>query len=74
VLAADFDYPLPPELIAQEPLAERSASRLLAVGAVGDPWRDLSCSALPGLLEPGDLLVFNDTRVVPARLTLRRSI
>jgi S-adenosylmethionine:tRNA ribosyltransferase-isomerase len=72
VLAADFDYPLPPELIAQQPLAERSASRLLAVGAAGDPWRDLSFSALPGLLEPGDLLVFNDTRVVPARLTGRK--
>ena len=72
MLAADFDYPLPPELIAQQPLAERSASRLLAVGAAGDPWRDLSCSALPGLLEPGDLLVFNDTRVVPARLTGRK--
>ena len=72
MLAADFDYPLPPELIAQEPLAERSASRLLAVGAAGDPLRDLSVSALPGLLEPGDLLVFNDTRVVPARLTGRK--
>ena len=69
VLAADFDYPLPPELIAQQPLAERSASRLLAVDAVARRWTDLRFTDLPGLLEPGDLLVFNDTRVVPARLT-----
>jgi S-adenosylmethionine:tRNA ribosyltransferase-isomerase len=64
----DFSYELPDELIAQAPLAERSASRLLvldgATGALGDRrFRDLIT-----WLRPGDLLVFNDTRVVPARL------
>ena len=74
MLAADFDYVLPPELIAQQPLAERTASRLLSVAAHRDPpftdlqFTDLRFTDLPGLLEPGDLLVFNDTRVVPARL------
>ena len=62
----DFDFELPPELIAQHPSAERSGSRLLdgAPGAVTDRiFRDL-----PGLLNPGDLLVFNDTKVVKARI------
>jgi S-adenosylmethionine:tRNA ribosyltransferase-isomerase len=68
VRRADFHYELPEDLIAQEPLAERSASRLLtldgASGALGDRlFRDL-----PQLIEPGDLLVFNDTRVIPARV------
>jgi S-adenosylmethionine:tRNA ribosyltransferase-isomerase len=70
---SDFDYALPPELIAQAPLPQRSASRLLVLdGAVGS-WRDDTVSALPGLLRPGDLLVFNDTRVVPARCSARRA-
>lgn len=65
---SDFHYELPPELIAQRPLPERSASRLLCLdretGAIADRmFRDL-----PDLLNPGDLLVFNDTRVIPARL------
>ncbi len=62
----DFDFALPPELIAQHPAAERSASRLLdGTGAqpVDRTFRDLPC-----LLAPGDLLVFNDTKVVKARL------
>jgi S-adenosylmethionine:tRNA ribosyltransferase-isomerase len=67
MLRTDFHFDLPPELIAQRPTAERSASRLLALDAGGAP-RDLSFRDLPGLLEPGDLLVFNDTRVVPARV------
>jgi S-adenosylmethionine:tRNA ribosyltransferase-isomerase len=62
----DFDYPLPPELIAQEPLAERSASRLLVVD--GDALADRRFTDLPALVSPGDLLVFNDTRVIHARL------
>ncbi|MFN7271831.1 MAG: tRNA preQ1(34) S-adenosylmethionine ribosyltransferase-isomerase QueA [Gammaproteobacteria bacterium] len=66
--AADFDYPLPPELIAQRPLPDRSASRLLVVEATAGQRRDARFTDLPGLLAPGDLLVFNDTRVVPARL------
>ena len=66
--AADFDYPLPPELIAQRPLPDRSASRLLVVEATAGQRRDARFTDLPGLLASGDLLVFNDTRVVPARL------
>ncbi|TSE31716.1 tRNA preQ1(34) S-adenosylmethionine ribosyltransferase-isomerase QueA [Tepidimonas taiwanensis] len=62
----DFDFPLPPELIAQHPAPERSASRLLD----GRTWPpvDRVFRELPGLLEPGDLLVFNDTQVIKARL------
>ncbi len=63
---ADFAYELPDELIAQEPLAERSASRLLVVGDKCVQHRQVS--DLPSLLQPGDRLVVNDTRVVPARL------
>jgi S-adenosylmethionine:tRNA ribosyltransferase-isomerase len=66
VLASDFDFPLPPELIAQAPLPERSASRLLV--PVAGVHRDLVFRDLPSLLRPEDLLVFNDTRVIPARL------
>ena len=63
---ADFDYELPPELIAQHPAAERSASRLLD-GRGAEPV-DRTFRDLPALLDPGDLLVFNDTRVIKARL------
>src|SRR5512145_940234 len=62
----DFDFALPPELIAQHPLPERTASRLLQVEA--DRLRDLAFKDLERLLVPGDLLVFNDTRVLKARL------
>jgi S-adenosylmethionine:tRNA ribosyltransferase-isomerase len=62
----EFDYELPGELIAQHPSGKRSASRLLRVGA--DGMNDLRFAELPQLLEPGDLLVFNDTRVIKARL------
>ncbi len=62
----DFDYVLPPELIAQQPLAERSASRLLAVAE--GRLEDRSIVDLARLLRPGDLLVMNDTRVLHARL------
>jgi len=68
---ADFDFDLPPELIAQHPAPERSASRLLdgtASAPVDRVFRDL-----PGLLTPGDLLVFNDTRVIKARLFGRKA-
>lgn len=63
---SDFDFTLPPELIAQHPAPERSASRLLD-GTNGTPV-DRRFRDLPGLLSPGDLLVFNDTRVIRARL------
>ncbi|TAA38564.1 tRNA preQ1(34) S-adenosylmethionine ribosyltransferase-isomerase QueA [Pseudoxanthomonas winnipegensis] len=65
---SDFHYDLPPELIAQAPLPERSASRLLIVPPVDAPLADLHVRDLPEQLRAGDLLVFNDTRVIPARL------
>jgi S-adenosylmethionine:tRNA ribosyltransferase-isomerase len=73
VKKSDFHFDLPPELIAQAPLAERSASRLLVLdgsqqGPVDGQFRDLV-----QLLQPGDLLVFNDTRVIPARLLGRKA-
>lgn len=64
----DFHYDLPPELIAQAPLPERSASRLLVVPPLPAPLLDRGVRDLPDLLQPGDLMVFNDTRVIPARL------
>jgi S-adenosylmethionine:tRNA ribosyltransferase-isomerase len=68
----DFDYSLPDELIAQTPLSQRSASRLLCLDAAAGRWSDRMMRELPQLLAPGDLLVFNDTRVVPARLAGRK--
>jgi S-adenosylmethionine:tRNA ribosyltransferase-isomerase len=65
---ADFHYELPPELIAQVPLTERGASRLLTLDGATGALRDLTFADLPSLLAPGDLLVRNDTRVLPARL------
>jgi len=68
---ADFDYTLPPELIAQAPLAERSASRLLVLEpqeGAAPRLTDAVFSALAERVNPGDLLVFNDTRVIHARL------
>ncbi len=65
---SDFHYELPPELIAQAPLPERSASRLLVVPPLPAPMADRVFHELPDLVAPGDLLVFNDTRVIPARL------
>ena len=63
---SDFDFALPPELIAQHPAAERSASRLL--DGTGAQPVDRGFREMPALLSPGDLLVFNDTRVIKARL------
>ncbi|HEU0276962.1 MAG TPA: tRNA preQ1(34) S-adenosylmethionine ribosyltransferase-isomerase QueA [Rhodanobacteraceae bacterium] len=65
---SDFHYDLPVELIAQEPLAERSASRLLVLDATHRSLADRVFHDLPDLLRANDLLVFNDTRVLPARL------
>ncbi len=65
---SDFHFDLPSDLIAQAPLPERSASRLLLVPPGATPFEDRTVRDLPALLESGDLLVFNDTRVIPARL------
>ncbi|MEA3149399.1 MAG: S-adenosylmethionine:tRNA ribosyltransferase-isomerase [Gammaproteobacteria bacterium] len=64
----DFHFELPKELIAQRPAEERSASRLLVVDGATGRQTDSAFKDLPSLLNPGDLLVFNDTRVVPARV------
>jgi S-adenosylmethionine:tRNA ribosyltransferase-isomerase len=68
VRRTDFSYELPEELIAQQPLAERSASRLLTLDGQSGEVADRRILDLPSLVKPGDLLVFNDTRVIPARL------
>lgn len=73
MLVSDFNYHLPPELIAQEPLANRSASRLLRLERSSGAIHDASFRDFPGLLRADDLVVFNDTRVFPARLYGRRS-
>jgi len=73
VKKSDFRFDLPVELIAQEPLAERSASRLLVLDAQARTRADRRLNELPDLLAPGDLLVFNDTRVLPARLHGRKA-
>ena len=69
---SDFHFDLPDELIARYPLKERSASRLLSLDGLSGDIRHLRFTDLPGLLQPGDLLVFNDTRVIPARLFGRK--
>ncbi len=69
---SDFFYTLPSELIAQQPLPERSASRLLLVPPAPAAFADHGMRELPALLREGDLLVFNDTRVIPARLFGRK--
>jgi len=68
VKKSDFHFDLPEALIAQAPLPERSASRLLVVPPGDVPFADRHVRDLPEWLQPGDLLVFNDTRVIPARL------
>src|SRR5690606_1460256 len=68
VKLADFHYDLPEELIAHHPAAERSGSRLLVLGRASGQLSHARFTDFPGLLRPDDLLVFNDTRVIPARL------
>ncbi|MGC8120476.1 tRNA preQ1(34) S-adenosylmethionine ribosyltransferase-isomerase QueA [Marinobacter sp. VGCF2001] len=65
---SDFHFDLPDELIARYPLKERSASRLLSLDGLSGHTRHLNFTDLADLLQPGDLLVFNNTRVIPARL------
>lgn len=69
MLVDDFDFDLPKELIAQRPVSPRDSARLLVVDA---GLSDAHVSDLPSLLSPGDMLVFNDTRVIPARLKGKR--
>ncbi len=73
MLVSDFHFHLPDELIAQEPLAARDDSRMLHVQRATGQWSDRRFHDFPELLGPGDLLVFNNTRVFPARLYGRRS-
>ena len=70
----DFDYPLPKELIALRPAAPRDAARLLVVTPGAEPaLADRTMLDLPDLLAPGDALVFNDTKVIPAELAGMRT-
>ncbi|HEY2846179.1 MAG TPA: S-adenosylmethionine:tRNA ribosyltransferase-isomerase, partial [Pyrinomonadaceae bacterium] len=68
MLISEFDYELPEELIAQQPLAERSASRMLVVDRERHEFSDHEFGELPTFLRAGDLLVVNNTRIFPARL------
>jgi S-adenosylmethionine:tRNA ribosyltransferase-isomerase len=72
VLVSDFHFHLPDELIAQHPLSDRDASRMLHLQRATGDWSDRSFRDLSDFLRPGDLLVFNNTRVFPARLFGRR--
>jgi S-adenosylmethionine:tRNA ribosyltransferase-isomerase len=69
----DLDFHLPPELIAQDPPAQRTASRLLHYRRDDRSMTHRTFADLPALLRPGDLLVFNDTRVLPARFMLQKA-
>ncbi len=73
MLVSDFHYDLPPDRIAQQPLADRAASRLLHLRRQTGEFRDTFFREFPDLLRPDDLLVLNNTRVFPARLFGRRS-
>jgi S-adenosylmethionine:tRNA ribosyltransferase-isomerase len=73
MLISEFDFELPPDLIAQVPLAERDRSRMLVVHRATRSIRDAAFADLPALLDPGDLVVINNTRVFPARLLGHRA-
>jgi len=74
VRLADFDFDLPEDRIALRPARPRDSARLLRVAPnAEDPFQDMLVGDLPGLLAPGDALIFNDTRVIPAALTGIRS-
>lgn len=74
LLVIDFDFDLPEELIAQQPPVERGQSRMLVMDRVTGALRDSSFAEFPALLNPGDLLVLNESRVIPARLYARRTL
>ena len=69
---SDFQYHLPPHLIAQTPLEPRDASRLLVLRRNAEGMEHRAFAELPELLQPGDVLVLNDSRVLPARILARR--
>jgi S-adenosylmethionine:tRNA ribosyltransferase-isomerase len=71
---ADFNFHLPPELIAQQPPVERGQSRMLVMNRSTGALRDSTFAEFPSLLHPGDLLVLNDSRVIPARLYAHRTV
>lgn len=71
---SDFDYELPDDLIAQQPPAERGQSRMMLLDRAMGAFRDGLFSEFPSQLHPGDLLVLNDSRVIPARLFARRTL
>src|SRR2546426_12635648 len=68
----EFDYQLPEDRIAQHPLPDRSASRLLLLDRAAGHWEDRQFVELPSLLRGGELMVLNNARVIPARLFGRR--
>jgi S-adenosylmethionine:tRNA ribosyltransferase-isomerase len=70
---SEFNYDLPPERIAQRPLAERDASRMLLLDRATGAWQDRHFRELPDLLHGDELIVVNNTRVLPARLFGRRA-
>lgn len=74
LLVSDFDFDLPEELIAQQPPAVRGGSRMMLLDRTSGETRDALFADFPGLLQPGDLLVVNDSRVIPARLYARRTL
>jgi S-adenosylmethionine:tRNA ribosyltransferase-isomerase len=74
LLVSDFDFDLPEELIAQQPPAQRGASRMMVLDRKTGDTRDAWFTDLLSLLHPGDLLVLNDSRVIPARLYARRTL
>jgi len=65
---SDFQFELPPELIAQQPLSQRDASRMLILDREKSSWEDSAFRALPDLLRGDEVIVVNNTRVIPARL------
>jgi S-adenosylmethionine:tRNA ribosyltransferase-isomerase len=72
MLVSDFDFELPPKQIAQQPPETRGSSRMLTLSRATGAWHDGYFLELPELLNPGDLLVLNESRVIPARLFARR--
>ena len=74
LFVSDFDFDLPEELIAQQPPAERGLSRMLLMDRESGALEDSSFTSFPSVLRPGDLLVLNDSRVIPARLYAHRTL